>query len=245
MPRFLRFRHSSLDHLGRAVDRCAASLSRGARVLDAGAGHCPYKSRFEHAAYESADFCQVDRRYAAIDHVCDLRRIPVDDGRFDAVLCTQVMEHVPDPQAVIHEFARVLRPGGALWLSAPLYYEEHERPYDFFRYTQYGLRQLLQTAGFEVESLEWLEGYGAALGHQLRKASRQLSVRPSDYGGGPLGWLGAAVSLVARPAFGLLGRWYNLLDRRHRYTDGGHCINYFVTARKLAPAARADLPTAA
>ena len=91
---------------------------------------------------------------------------------------------------------------------------------------------MLETAGLEVESIEWLEGYGAALGHQLRKASRQLSIRPRDYGGGVAGWLGAGVSAVLRPCFALLGRWYNFLDRRHRYVDGGHCINYFVKARK-------------
>ena len=204
MGRIFRFRHSSLDHLHRTLSECAESLPDGVRILDAGAGHCPYRELFGRAVYESADFCQVDRRYGAIDYVCDLKSIPVEAARFDAVVCTQVMEHVPEPQAVIAEFSRVLRPGGALWLSAPLYYEEHERPYDFFRYTQFGLRRMLETAGLEVESIEWLEGYGAALGHQLRKASRQLSIRPRDYGGGVAGWLGAGVSAVLRPCFALL-----------------------------------------
>ena len=83
---------------------------------------------------ESADF---DPRYSPT-HVCDLTQIPVGDDQFDAVVCNQVLEHVRDPVAVLREIRRVLRPSGRLIYSAPLFYEEHQQPYDFYRYTQYG-----------------------------------------------------------------------------------------------------------
>jgi SAM-dependent methyltransferase len=106
-------------------------------VLDAGAGDSPYRERFAHVQYESADFERVPgKRYAASDYVCDLAAIPVEDHRYDLVLLSQVLEHLPEPGAVLAELRRVLKPGGTIWASAPLFYEEHEVPYDFFRYTQ-------------------------------------------------------------------------------------------------------------
>jgi ubiquinone/menaquinone biosynthesis C-methylase UbiE len=72
-------------------------------VLDAGAGSAPYKSLFEHAHYESADFEQVDKPYAKSTYVCDLKKIPVEDERFSYVVFNQVMEHLPEPDLVLAE----------------------------------------------------------------------------------------------------------------------------------------------
>jgi len=145
--------NSSRVHLDAFVRQAAASLPPGARILDAGAGSGLYRPHFEHVAYESADFGRLDTDYGDITYRCDLTSIPADDGRFDLVLCTQVLEHVPEPAAVLGELARVLKPGGSLWLTAPLFYQEHQAPYDFYRYTQYGLRHLVEGAGFTVERL--------------------------------------------------------------------------------------------
>jgi hypothetical protein len=74
--------------------------------------------------------------------------LPVPDEAYDAVLCTQVLEHVPNPDAVIAELFRVLRPGGRLYLTVPLAWELHEMPFDFYRYTPHGLATILGGAGF-------------------------------------------------------------------------------------------------
>src|SRR5688572_493780 len=121
-------------------------------VLDAGAGDSPYARYFSHVTYETADFLQLDKPYARPTYECDLTSIPVEDQRFDLVLATQVFEHMSDPLRVLCEFHRVVKPDGQVWLSAPLFYEEHETPYDFFRYTQYGWRHIASEAGFEVVS---------------------------------------------------------------------------------------------
>jgi len=78
-----------------------------ALVLDAGAGEQPYRHHFLHCRYEAADFEAVKKRYATSTYVCDLARIPVEDGRFDAVVFSQVMEHLPDPIAALREIRRV------------------------------------------------------------------------------------------------------------------------------------------
>jgi Methyltransferase domain len=75
------------------------------------------------------------------------RRSSVEDGRFEHVLLTQVLEHIPEPATVLAELNRMQKRGGPLWLTAPLFYAEHQRPYDYLRCTRRGLRHLLEAAG--------------------------------------------------------------------------------------------------
>jgi len=209
------------------------SIPKGAAVLDAGAGQTPYKKLFADARYESADFCQVDQKaYGEITYVCDLAHIPVPDGRYDLVLLTQVLEHVPEPKPVLQEIHRILKPGGALWLSAPLYFEEHEIPYDYYRYTQYGLAHLLNTTGFRIEKLTWLEGYYGTLSHQLINAFRALPLKPREYGGGIGGIFASILAFLLKPVFAALAMLFSILDLRHKYTAGGQPKNYAVVAVK-------------
>jgi SAM-dependent methyltransferase len=218
------------------VQRAATSVLGGSRMLDAGSGPAPYKGYFAHTAYESADFQPTEHADGASHHLCTLDEIPVEDARFDMVLCTQVLEHVPEPHAVLSELCRVLRPGGRLWLTAPMFYPEHDEPYDFYRYTTFGLRHRLTAAGFEVEQLEWLEGYFGTLSFQLGTASSALPRRPESYGGGPIGLMCAGLASAARPALGVLSRGMAKLELRHQYTGAGHPKNIAVLARRPLPA---------
>jgi SAM-dependent methyltransferase len=202
-------------------------------VLDAGAGRAPYRDLFAHAAYETADFLAVKgKRYAEPDYVCDLAEIPVEDARFDHVILTQVLEHIPEPAKVLAELHRVLRPGGTLWLTAPLFYAEHEKPYDFFRYTQFGLRHLLDGAGFQVEEIDWMEGYLGTLSYQARVMSRALPATRADYGGGLRGGALALAAKLARRAGRRLAKRLAVLDQQHKFTGKGLPKNYQVIARK-------------
>jgi SAM-dependent methyltransferase len=230
--------NSSRVHLERFVGEAAASIAPGARVLDAGAGDCRYQRFFSHASYESADFCEVEKPYAPVDYVCDLHSIPVEDERYDLVLLTQVLEHLPEPGEVLTELFRVLRPGGELWLSTPLFYAEHEQPYDFYRYTQFGLRHVVVEAGFEVVRLEWLEGYLGTVSYQLDMASRTLPLRPGRYGGGASGLGAALVVLLLRPLFFVLSLWLARLDAGGRHVAAGHPKNYCLIARRPEPYSR-------
>ena len=230
--------NSSRVYLDRFAQEAAASLPPGARVLDAGAGQCPYRKHFTDRglAYESADFGEVDKEYGALTYRCRLDAIPVEADRYDLVLITQVLEHLPDPGAVLAELHRVLRPGGMLWLTAPLYYEEHEQPYDFYRYTQFGLRHLVSSHGFVVERLDWLEGYFGTVSHQFAVAARKLPRSPRRCGGGGFGLGLSAAILLTRPLLSLLARWFAAADLRAKHTQSGHCKNYCVVARKPARA---------
>src|SRR5438132_9052355 len=122
------------------VQRVASAIKPGAKLLDAGAGDAPYRGWFGHTEYVTADFAATGYHdFSAVDIVADLTALPLGDASFDAVLCTQVLEHVRDPGRVLTEFARVLKPGGSLYLTIPQSWEIHEAPHDYFRFTRHGI----------------------------------------------------------------------------------------------------------
>lgn len=214
------------------ISAFAKAIPAGSLVLDAGAGQQPYRHHFAHCRYEAADFEKVAKRYAHSTYVCDLSQIPVEDARFDAVIFSQVMEHLPEPLAVLTELRRVLKPGGALFYSGPLWFEEHEKPYDFYRYTRFGLDHLFGKAGFEVMELRWLEGYLATVTRQLKAMAKSLPISFSAYGGGLASLPIATLALLFKPAARILASGFAHADARKRYTEKGYPINYLAVLRR-------------
>jgi SAM-dependent methyltransferase len=131
--------------------RAAIELGAGATILDVGAGDAPYRELFDGLQYVTCDWAESPYRPPIPpDIVAPAHDIPVNASSFDAVVCTQVLEHVAEPWLVLEEFHRVIRPGGRLWLTTPLVWFLHEEPHDYYRYTSHGLRYLLARAGFEA-----------------------------------------------------------------------------------------------
>jgi SAM-dependent methyltransferase len=114
-------------------------------VLDLGCGNRPYADLFEGCDYLGTDYSADDTRP---DVICDATRLGLACDRFDIVFCTQVIEHVPDPRALVEETFRVLRPGGFLVLTGPFWWPLHEEPHDYHRFTRYGFSHLLAQAGY-------------------------------------------------------------------------------------------------
>ncbi len=210
----------------------AASLSNNSLVLDAGAGDQRYRPLFRHCRYESADFEQIDKSYTASTHVCDLASIPVDDDRYEAIVFTQVMEHLPEPVSVLRELLRVSQPGALLFCSVPMHYQEHEQPYDFFRYTQFGLRHVLESAGWDVGEVRQLDGYLSVAAHHLAYMKQHLPRHRRDYGPGLHGALAFAATCLCRPLLKRLARCLAHSAARHRYQAAGYPMNYLALARK-------------
>ncbi|MBN1552658.1 class I SAM-dependent methyltransferase [bacterium] len=162
LPRWWRNRidleSASIESL---LIRAARDLPIPAMILDAGSGQSPYRRFFTGHRYIAVDFARGEATwdYSQLDAVGMLEQLPLPDNTFDAVLSTQVLEHVPEPQKVVDEMFRVLKPGGTLYLSAPLGFGEHQIPYDFYRYTRFGLQHILDNAGFNISLLEPRGGY--------------------------------------------------------------------------------------
>ena len=223
---------SSRKWLTRELTQFAASLPPGSRVLDAGSGDQRYKPLFAVHIYESADFEQVDKPYAKSTYVCDLAAIPVDDATYDAIVFTQVMEHLSEPALVLRELHRVGKPGCRLFYSAPFYASEHEIPYDFYRYTQFGVRQLFNKSGFSIEDLHWMEGFAATVSDQLRRIRRSLPNSPKALGGGVHAWLSIILFIMLKPILRIWEICLGKADERFRFTGAGHPLNYIAVARK-------------
>lgn len=123
------------------------------RVLDFGCGSKPYEELFESAAeYIGLDTLSSGHNHANsdIDILYDGEIIPLPDRSMDSVVSFEVLEHLFNPKKALGEIARVLKPGGNLLITTPFSWEETEPPYDFARYTVYGLRALLEEAGFVI-----------------------------------------------------------------------------------------------
>ena len=139
-------------------------LPPNGRVLDFGCADMPYRRFFDpEAEFVGADLPGNPR--ASVDVRPD-GTLPSDDASFDAVLSTQVLEHVADPNVHLDECLRVLRPGGRLLLSTHGMMVYHPDPVDYWRWTCAGLRRAVEQAGFEVVRFEGIMGM-AATGLQL------------------------------------------------------------------------------
>ncbi len=220
-------------HLESFLREFASSLPKGSRVLDAGAGDCRHKVFFEEHRYEATDFAEVPgKTYGKLDFVGDLTDLPVADDTYDAIICTQVLAHLPEPMKALSELRRVLKPGGRIALTCPLFFHENEPPYDFFRYTRYGIAKVFEASGFEIESLEWLEGYFGTLAYQLRMAGRSLPWFPPNLRAtGAMGIIGCLTFCWLKPLFLGVGELLARLDVRSKWMDRGMCKNYRVVAK--------------
>lgn len=226
--------NSSRYRLWKENEAFAAQIPPDSMVLDAGAGIAPYRGLFTHTRYESADFEMVDKAYGRSTYVCDLKAIPVEDARFDYIVFNQVMEHLPDPKAVLTELYRVLKPRGRMIYSGPLFYEEHEQPYDYYRYTQFGVRYLMEGVGFNVDRLDWLEGYFGTVGYQLNRMGRCLPLNPRRLAPGLAGYALAPVILGLSAVFRASSILFHYMEKHSKFTERGYPKNYVAIVSRPA-----------
>ncbi len=198
------------------ADLKAASVHARGRMLDIGCGNKPYEKMFAGRVSEhfGCDISQSDAH--RVDVICPANEIPLPDASFDTVLCTQVIEHVADHQGVISEAFRLLKPGGVLILSGPMYWPLHEEPYDFFRFTEHGLRHLLTRAGFSAMQIKNNGGKWALCGTVLIQ-----TLVTSRFASNPL---------ANRLAVPLINRVFSTLD--NKFPNRSNPMNYVVVARK-------------
>jgi SAM-dependent methyltransferase len=204
-----------------AVESFSAALLPQSLVLDAGAGEARHKSAFLQHRYVGVDLAVGDAawNYRHLDSLADLTALPFPAAIFDAAINIVTLEHLREPGAALAEIARVLKPGAPLLLIAPLEWEEHQQPHDFFRYTQFGLRALLASAGFQRIELRPAGGFFHLLSRRLLNGL-QFFMRGAAW----FLFLPAAIVFVP---LSLILPLFEPLDRERNFTLG-----YICTARK-------------
>lgn len=128
----------------------------GGKLLDVGCGSKPYEKLFSVDSYEGIDIkiSGHDHGSSKIDFYFDGENMPFNDQTYDHVISTEVFEHSFNLDSLLTEVRRVLKKDGELFFTVPFCWNEHEVPYDFARYTQFGLRHILKTNGFEVVDIK-------------------------------------------------------------------------------------------
>jgi len=150
----------------------AKKYARG-KLLDVGCGQKPYENFFsdsisEYIGIDLPQSVSANKLPKRADIYYDINKgLPFESDSFDTVLCTEVLEHVQEPSYLIKEINRVLKKGGYLILSAPQCWGLHEEPCDYYRYTKYGLKYLVEKNGFELKSLEERGGLWVMVGQRM------------------------------------------------------------------------------
>lgn len=222
-------------------DKWVASLAERlpprTRVLDVGAGECRYQELFTHCEYQTQDLCQYegtregvlrdDWKYDKIDYVSDVTSIPVPDSSFDCVLCTEVLEHVPEPILAIKEFNRILRFSGDLFLSAPLGSGLHQQPYHYYGgFTPHFYRKFLTAFGFEIVRIEPNGGFFRHSLQEMNRAAHIIQSHRNYKRWHPMYW-------VLRLAFSrFIPIWFSRLDGEIFIEE--FTVGYHVEARKVS-----------
>lgn len=159
----------------------------GTRTLDVGAGTQPYRQALAHCIYVSHDFGKYPGvklggtvSYAEINVRSDILAIPLEDESIDNLICTEVLEHVPDPLAAVGEFARLLRPGGVALVTAPFTSGSHQEPYHFYGgFSRYFYEHAAKTHGFQVLEIQAHGGFLRLMAQELGRLAEAYRLLPA------------------------------------------------------------------
>jgi SAM-dependent methyltransferase len=213
------------------VRRQLAAVPSGALLLDAGCGSQRYRGDCSHLQYRGQDFGQysTDTKkmlgtigvggisgygYGPLDYVGDIWNIQESNSTFDAILCTEVFEHIPYPNETIEEFARLLKPGGRLILTAPSNCLRHMDPYFYYSgFSDRWYQKILSRHGLQIRFIEPVGDYYRWMAVETARSMKTNS---------PLSWL------ALLPA--LLYYYFKKPSERSRDTL---CMGYHVVAERI------------
>lgn len=189
------------------------------RMLDAGSGsYSRYKHLFHSSSIVRFDIVSGPN----VDVIGSVEKMPFNDGEFDSILSTQVLEHVEYPERAVSEMYRVLKEGGHVLVTVPQWNELHEEPYDFWRYTCFGLKSLFERNGFEVIEYSQTGGFFST---RAKMSMRYLVDKFSLYNR----FCTPLISIVFR-FWGMFSIWLDKHDAS--VANKKHTINWVFVFRK-------------
>lgn len=210
----------------------ASQIPDHSKVLDVGAGTGQYRSLFDHCDYYTHDFGQTPDlmdRYIELDYQSDILNIPVPTASFDVILCTEVLEHVPEPIEAIREMSRILKKGGKLLLTAPLGAFLHQEPYHYYGgFTPYWYQKFFAGSGLKIKCIVPNKGFFSLFGQETMRFSILIHPRNSASQGFFVRVLLTVLWVVTFPLLyiflPLIGSWLDHLQLEKIATIGYHIL---------------------
>jgi ubiquinone/menaquinone biosynthesis C-methylase UbiE len=175
--------HNEIDRIN-WLEKILSAIPDGARILDAGAGEQQFKQFCSHLDYVAQDFAQYDGKgdnsglqmgawdQSQLDIICDIIAIPETDASFDAIMCIEVFEHLPNPLLAIKEFSRLLKIGGKLIITAPFCSLSHFSPHHYSTgFNSFYYEKHLYEAGFKIIEISTNGNFFEYLAQELSRTS--------------------------------------------------------------------------
>lgn len=162
--------------IAKAYNRVLPLYAKGA-LLDLGCGQVPLYGAYAHLVEEIScvDWGGSVHETLHLDAEMDLNApLPIADASYDTVILSDVLEHIAQPDRLMKEIGRILRPGGHLLMNVPFFYYLHEQPHDHHRYTRHALRRMAEDGNMEVVELEALGGWVESTADLIGKAVHAL-----------------------------------------------------------------------
>ncbi len=216
------------------LEKVLKQIPPGSRILDAGAGEQQFKKLCSHLVYTSQDFGKYDGRgdntglqkgrwdQTSLDIVCDITSIPEPDSSFDAIMCTEVLEHLPEPLSAINEFQRLLKPNGSLIITAPFCSLTHYAPYHFYTgFNRYFYLAHLTTCNFEIIEMIANGNYFEYMGQEIRRIPAIADKYASE-----------RLLMLERFALNFILKILDRFSKKDRGSEELLCFGYHILARK-------------
>lgn len=219
----------------RWLQKTLLGIPAGSRILDAGAGEQQFRKYCSHLDYVALDFGQYDGKgdgsglqmgewsQGNLDLVCDICAVPELDGSFDAIICTEVLEHLPDPIAAIREFSRLLGKGGYLVVTAPFSSLTHFAPYHYVTgFNTYFYNKHLKDNGFDFNEITANGNFFEVIAQEIRRLDYVAS-----------GYTDCKISRIERWCLNLVLRMLERFSRNDAGSSSLLCHGYNILCRKI------------
>ncbi len=169
------------------------------RVVDLGCGACQYKKDILQLAaeYIGVDWAPAQEKETGPDIITDLTQpLPFGDGEFDTAVSFQVMEHLSEPSLFLGECFRILKSNGTLLITVPFMWHIHDAPHDYYRYTSYGLKYLLEKHGFAEIIVQPTTGFWQMLVLKFNYYTYRIGRGPLKFLWSPIWFLGQIIAPI-------------------------------------------------
>ncbi len=160
-PKFLSVSSQLMSDITASFYQHYLPLYAKGKLVDLGCGNVPFYGIYKNHVQENicVDWPNSAHKNQYLDIECDLNQpLPFQSDEFDTIIISEVLEHISNPELIWLEMARILKPGGRILLSVPFFYKIHEAPYDYYRYTEFALRNFAHKHTLTVLELKAFGG---------------------------------------------------------------------------------------